>query len=73
MSKQIKVDNEVYNQLDDLKLKHETFSQVIGELLGARLRIFELLNVLEGQLKYQEWKQQRIQEAVVACRPVNTH
>lgn len=60
MSKMLKVNDQVYNQLDQLKVGHQTFSNVIGELLTARLKVFELINVLEGQLKYREWQQQEL-------------
>jgi len=61
MSKVIKVEEQVYDQLDKLKARGETFSQVIGDLLGARLQIFRLLDVLEGQLKFREWQRERLE------------
>jgi len=60
MSKMLKVNDQVYSQLEALKVGHQTFSDVILELLTARLRIFELINVLEGQLKYREWQQREL-------------
>jgi len=62
MSKMLKVNDQVYNQLEALKVGHQTFSDVISELLNARLRIFELINIIEGQLKYREWQQQQLAE-----------
>lgn len=59
MSKAIKVDDTLYNQLDRLKTGRQTFSDVINELLKARLTIFEALSALEGQLKFREWQQKR--------------
>ncbi|GAG85261.1 unnamed protein product [marine sediment metagenome] len=64
MSRAIKVEDQVYNELDRLRGKGKTFSQVIEDILGARLKIFELLNVVEGQLKYQDWKQRQIHEVL---------
>ena len=64
MSKAIKVEDQVYRELDRLKAKGQTFSQVIEDILEARLKIFELLNVVEGQLKYQDWKQKQIHEVL---------
>lgn len=60
MSKMLKVNDQVYQELDDLKVGHQTFSDVIKELLAARLKTFEFINMLEGQLKYREWQQQEL-------------
>lgn len=62
MSRAIKVDEKVYGQLDQLRGKGETFSQVIEIILIARLSLFNMLTVLEGQLKYHEWKEKRLKE-----------
>ena len=62
MSKVIKVDEDVYNQLDTLRGKSETFGQVIAQLLEDRISVFHFLNVLEGQTKYNEWKLKKAQE-----------
>lgn len=64
MSKAIKVEDQVYQELDMIRSKGETFSQVVGRLLEARLKMFEALNMIEGVLKYQEWKQKKILEAI---------
>ena len=64
MSKAIKVEAQVYTELDQLRGKGETFSQVIERLLVARLKMFELINRIEDLLKYQEWKQQQLQKAL---------
>ena len=61
MSKAIKVEDQVYNDLDQIRSKGETFSNVIVELLSARLRILELINVLEGQLKFREWQREQLE------------
>ena len=57
MSKLIKVEDQVYKDLDRLRVGRQTFSDVIKEILAIRLKIFEVMNVLEGQLKYREWQQ----------------
>lgn len=62
MSKVIKVEDHVYNELDVLRGKGETFSQVIDSQLKARVHIFNLITVLEGHLKYREWQEQRLRE-----------
>ncbi len=56
MSRAIKVEDQVYQELYTIRTKEQTFSQVIEEILKARSQIFELLYVLEGQLNYREWQ-----------------
>ena len=68
MSKAIKVGDQVYAQLDELRAKGQTFSQIIEDMLKARLKVFELLNVLEGQLKYHEWQQKQLEKLQEANR-----
>ncbi|GAI55328.1 unnamed protein product, partial [marine sediment metagenome] len=41
MSKAIKVEDQVYLELDMIREKGETFSQIIERLLEARLKMFE--------------------------------
>lgn len=62
MSKVIKVEDQVYVDLDKLRGKSETFSLVIEALLSSRLQVFTMLDQLEVQLKYREWQQERLQE-----------
>lgn len=62
MSKAIKVDDQVYQELDQLRVKGETFSQVIAVLLQTRLSILEVMNVLEGTLKFRRWQEERLEE-----------
>ena len=64
MSKAIKVEDQVYDELDQLRGKGETFSQVIERLLVARLKIFELIYRVEELLKYEKWKQDQLQKAL---------
>ncbi len=62
MSKQIRVEDPVYERLNELRGKDETFSDVVGRLVGSRETICNLINVLEGQIRYREWlheKQER--------------
>ena len=60
MSKVIKVDDQVYEDLDKLRVKGETFGEIIAMLLNARLRVLELWSILEGQLKFHEYKEQKL-------------
>jgi len=62
MSKVIKVDDQVYNDLDKLRSKGETFGEIIAMLINARLKVLELWNVLEGALKFSEWREQRLKD-----------
>jgi len=60
MSKVIKVEEAIYNQLDTLRVGRQTFSDVIDDLLTGRLRILEAIQMLEGTLKYREWQRERL-------------
>lgn len=60
MSRAIKVEDQVYQELDEIRVKGETFSQVIETLLLGRKAVFEFMNVLEGKLKFPEWRQQQM-------------
>ncbi len=64
MSKAIKVEDQVYQELDQIRSKGETFSQVVGRLLEARVKMLEMLSMVEGVLRYQEWKQKQLLKAV---------
>lgn len=59
MSKVIKVEGQVYAALEKLRGKGETFSDAIGALLDTRIKVLELISVLEGQIKYREWQEDR--------------
>ena len=62
MSKVIKVDDQVYEDLDKLRVKGETFGEIIAMLLNARIRVLELWSILEGQLKYSEYREQKLKD-----------
>ena len=64
MSRAIKVEDQVYLELDMIREKGETFSQVVERLLQARLKMFEILSMVEAVLRYQEWKQKQLLKAV---------
>ena len=64
MSRAIKVEDKVYTELDTIRGKGETFSQIIERLLEARLKMFETLTMIEGVLRYQEWKQKQLLKAI---------
>lgn len=64
MSRAIKVEDQVYTELDNIREKGETFSQIIERLLKARLKMFEMLSMVEGVLQYEKWKQEQLLKAV---------
>ena len=54
MSKVIKVEGKIYDELDRLRGRRQTFSQVIEELLIARERLVELYQGLQPQSLYRD-------------------
>ena len=62
MSKPIKVEDHVYQELDKLKVKGQTFSTVVEALLNTRMQVLELLSVLEGAVGYHSWRDERLRE-----------
>ncbi len=64
MSRAIKVEDQVYTELDLIRDKGETFSQIIERLLQARLKMFETLNMIEGTLRYEKFKQETFLKAI---------
>jgi len=56
MSKAIKVEDHVYQALDSLRTKRVTFSDVVEGLLKLRVQTMELMNALEGQLRYEDFQ-----------------
>lgn len=62
MSKVIKVEDQIYQQLDTLRIGRQTFSDVIDDMLIARLRMLEAINVLEGSLRFREWQREQLEK-----------
>jgi len=62
MSKTIRVEESVYEELDLLRSKRETFCDVIGELLVTRGKTLEFLGILEGQIKFREWQHEQLEK-----------
>jgi len=65
-TKTVKLEQEVYDELEKFRDKRETFSQAIGTLLGARIRIWQLVDVLEGSLRFQELKAEKLTKLAAA-------
>lgn len=60
MSKVIKVEDQTYTDLDKLRVGRQTFSDVIKGLLLNRLKILEMMSVLEGQIGFREWQREQL-------------
>ena len=52
----IKIDDEVYQKLDEFRGKRETFSQAIDRLLQLLSKVGQLRGIIEGQGNYAKWK-----------------
>jgi len=63
MSKVIKVDNQVYDVLDMLRTGRQTFSDIIEELIFARIKMLETMDTLERVLRFREWQRGKIEKS----------
>ena len=64
MSKQIRIEDKVYDELDKLRIGRQTFNDVIEDLLKARLKILEAMNMLEGVIRFREWQRSELEKLV---------
>lgn len=48
------VQEPTYDALDRIRAKRETFDDVVSSLLNARVRILELMSVLEGMIAFRK-------------------
>jgi predicted CopG family antitoxin len=62
MSKTIKLEDQVYDKLDEFRGKHETYSQAVERLLALLSKVGELKSILEGQLNYAQFKATKLEE-----------
>lgn len=62
MSKVIRVEDKTYTALDHLRLGRQTFDDTINNLLESRLKILELISILEGMMGYRQWQSERLQK-----------
>ena len=60
MIRVIKVEDKIYDELDKLRIGRQTFSDVVTDLLGGRLRILEAMSALEGILRFREWQRDEL-------------
>jgi len=56
LNKTIKVEDQVYDKLEQIRGKRETFSEVVGRLLDIYDKLGMISTLVEGQGAYQEWK-----------------
>ena len=59
MSKTIKLEDPVYFDLDDVKEKHETFSQAVARLIDLYRQLRGLEPILRGDKAYHEFMDSR--------------
>lgn len=59
MSKTIRVEDKTWDELDELKGKHETFNDVLSRLVDIRRMVLGIEPILRGQQAYQEFKDAR--------------
>ncbi len=69
MSKVIRVEDQIYKDLDKLRVGRQTFTDVLTDLLKTRLRILEAMNMLEGQLRFREWQREQLEKLTSFPRP----
>ena len=60
MSKTIKLEDKVYNDLTDLMAPKETYSQVVERILFLFDKMGELRNILEGAVAFRKGQQERL-------------
>ena len=62
MSHTIKLEDHVYEKLQKFQDKRETYSQTVERLLAIPGELEDVLSILEGQAKFEEWKRERSQQ-----------
>jgi len=60
MSKTIKIDDAVYDQLTNLMRPKETYSQVVVRILLMFDKLGQLRDVLEGAIEYRKGQAERL-------------
>ena len=62
MSKTIKLEDSVYNQLTELMRPKETYSQVVERILTLFGKMGELRDVLEGAVAFRKALSEKLKE-----------
>lgn len=60
MPRNIQLQDDVYTRLETFRGKRETFSEAVNRLLTLLSKVSELRDVLEGGIKYEEWKEEQL-------------
>lgn len=68
MSTTIRVPDDVRRQLDELRDWRETYAQVIERLLAAREAFCQIIDILEGNVKFREWQREKLEKQEAANR-----
>lgn len=66
MSHTIKLEDHVYERLQKFQDKRETYSQAVERLLAILGELDNVLPILEGQAKFEEWKRERSRQLTPA-------
>ena len=69
MTKTIKLDDVVYQQLDQFRGKHETFGGAVKRLLDIRDGVDSLTMTMEGMRSYAEFRAAKLIKATPADGP----
>ena len=62
MPRNIQLSDEVYTRLESFRGKRETFSEAVDRLLSLLGKVGELRMILEGSVKYDEWKRSELEK-----------
>lgn len=62
MSKTIRVEDDVYLELEKLRDWKETFSQVIAKLTMTRGELCKLFDIIEGAIRFREWQREKLEQ-----------
>ena len=66
MSHTIKLEDRVFNQLETFRDKRETYSQAVERLLAVKLEVMELVCILDGSARFEDWKRGKLEAAAAA-------
>lgn len=61
MSKTIRVSEAVYSELEQIREKRETFSDLVARLLKARPHVREDYSLVGGVARFQQWQRDQQQ------------
>jgi len=59
MKHSIKLDDQVYLDLERIREKRETFSEAVERLLRVRYELALIASLVEGSKNYRDWKKEQ--------------